>query len=163
MVLSRLLLRNRYSPLQLLGAAVVIGGVTVAVSPSLSPAANDPHPDDPSATPVAVTAWIGVFVFSCIPQSLLNVLIERSLPLPQDSALQLELAYSSSVASGGGGGRRPWGQPLLRDVVLRTVGTFVRLRSLGRSLLFDAFFGLISANCANSSAGLADEPCLHAV
>ena len=142
MALSRVLLRNRYSPLQLLGAAVVIGGVAVAVSPSLSPTANDPDPGDPSDTPVAVTGWIAVFVFSCIPQSLLNVLIERSLPLPQDSALQLELAYSSSVSSGGGGGRRPWGQPQLRDVVLRTVA-LVSLMNLA-SLPFNALGGILA-------------------
>ena len=129
MLLSRLLLRNRYSGLQLLGAAVVICGVVVAVWPSLvreetASGSGAEHERTPAAA-----AWIVVFVVSCIPQSLLNVLIEQSLPLPPQS---LELAYTS-----------PQGEPLLRDVLLRTVA-LVSLMNLA-SAPFNFFGGIAAA------------------
>jgi hypothetical protein len=128
MLLSRLVLRNRYSGLQLFGAAVVICGVAVAVWPSL--ASEETTASDAGAvheSAPAVLAWILVFVVSCIPQSLLNVLIEQSLPLPP---LSLELAYTS-----------PQGAQL-RDVLLRTVA-LVSLMNLA-SAPFNFLGGMVA-------------------
>jgi hypothetical protein len=138
MLLSRLLLRNRYTGPQLFGAAIVICGVAVAVWPSLAREettdASDTGAERESAP--AVVAWIMVFVVSCIPQSLLNVLIEQSLPLPPQS---LELAYTS-----------PQGAQL-RDVLLRTVA-LVSLMNLA-SAPFNFLGGMVAAVLQHGNAG----------
>jgi drug/metabolite transporter (DMT)-like permease len=135
MLLSRLLLRNIYSTLQLLGAAVVIAGVAVAVSPSLSPDSGDGSGAAAGPSSGAVAGWIVVFVVSCFPQSLLTVLIEQWLPLPTPS---VELAFSS-------GGARPGGASGLREVLLRTVALVCLMN------LASAPFNLLGAVVASLS------------
>jgi hypothetical protein len=171
MLLSRLLLRNRYSALQLLGAAVVISGVGVAVSPSLRQQATmsssaSGTTDEKQESASTVAAWIAVFVVSCIPQSLLNVLIEQSLPLPPTS---VELAYTSGATPDGSP------QPQLRDVILRTVrhpescAPLETQTSTAAAHGFDrlsdaaAVVSLAVCVCVAGCVGLADEPGVRAV
>jgi len=85
---------RRRHPLQLLGAALVMGGVAVVVAPKLRPEAQgssgrrggDGDGDggggggggDGGGAGGAAAAWLAVYVFSCLPQALLNVLVEAA-------------------------------------------------------------------------------------
>jgi uncharacterized membrane protein YgcG len=89
--------RRRHHPLQLLGAALVIGGVAVVVAPKLRPDGGeaqggsggsggdaDGEGDDvgggggAGGAGGAAAAWLAVYVLSCLPQALLNVLVEEA-------------------------------------------------------------------------------------
>ena len=115
MILSRLMLGARYSAAQVGGAAVVIAGVAVAVSPSLgAPAAGDATAPGLGR----VVAWMAVFVVSCVPQSLVEVVIEEFLPLPDPAQHGVQ---ATTVQS-----------PRLRDVLLRSAAlvTLMNVASL---------------------------------
>ena len=64
--------RRRHHPLQLLGAALVMGGVAVVVGPKLR------HGGGVGGAGGAAAAWLAVYVLSCLPQALLNVLVEEA-------------------------------------------------------------------------------------
>ena len=93
--------RRRHHPLQLLGAALVMGGVAVVVGPKLRPDDDEAQGssghrggdggggggggggvgddgDDGGGAGGAAAAWLAVYVISCLPQALLNVLVEAA-------------------------------------------------------------------------------------
>ena len=97
--------RRRHHPLQLLGAALVMGGVAVVVGPKLRPDGGEAQGgsggsggdgdgdgvgDDGGGAGGAggaggvggaggaAAAWLAVYVLSCLPQALLNVLVEEA-------------------------------------------------------------------------------------
>ena len=98
MALSKLLVGRRYSRTQLLGATVVVAGVAVSVAPQLiggggssssgagggggSSSGGTAARSSSSSGGVAVALWVAVYVFSCLPLALLNVLVEQHLPPP---------------------------------------------------------------------------------
>lgn len=92
-VLSRIVLSSRYTAAQLLGAATVVAGVAVAVVPALvhghegSASSDDAAAATSDAPPsaLALGVWLAIFVVSCVPLALVNVLVERHLRIPSDS------------------------------------------------------------------------------
>ena len=125
LLISAGLLQLRYSPTQLLGAAIVVAGVAAAVFPTISPgggadSSSGSGGDEPGGLG-AVVVWVAVFVLSCVPQSLLNVLIEGALPPPPESG----------------------GQPSARAVLLRTTGLVAMMNIV--SIPFNTFGGAVAS------------------
>eukprot|EP01047_Picozoa_sp_COSAG01_P050947 COSAG01_NODE_5200_length_4415_cov_3.887396_7_plen_436_part_00 len=83
MALSKLLVGRRYCRTQLLGATVVIAGVAVSVAPQLiGGGGGSSSGAGGGGGGVALALWVAVYVFSCLPLALLNVLVEQHLPPP---------------------------------------------------------------------------------
>lgn len=74
--------RRHHHPLQLIGATLVMGGVAVIVGPKLVPKLRpegaEAHggSDGSGGAGGAAAVWLAVYMLSCLPQALLNVLVE---------------------------------------------------------------------------------------
>ena len=83
MIISKLLIKVRYSPMQYIGALIVIGGILVVLGPSLGKKTDDSSETDASSDSTTSGAnqmlWALIMIFSCIPMTLSSVYKEIAL------------------------------------------------------------------------------------